>query len=233
MNLEQLVDKIQEIALNSPVVNSFVFDDTEAVDEAHNTDYPLLLQTAIEDVMNIRSNRQTYNIEFFLLDTYYQNDPKSLRQKYSSLEQEGILVIKELIEEDGIASNGEITINRSIDNYNDSLCLVKFNFSVDIINCNDLLKQPTGLRATYASNTSLELTWSDRSVSEDSFQIYRSEDNITFTLIATVAADSESYTDSGLTEDSSYYYKIKALSSTNRSAFSPVAEGSTVTPIIL
>lgn len=230
MNLEELVNKIEEIVTSSPFVQTFVYDDTEKIDELHATDYPALLQRSIEDTINVRTNNQVYNIEFFLLDNYYQTDPKTLSEKYSDLEAEGVLIIKELIAEGAIITN-EVTVNRSIDAYNDHLCLIKFNFAVQLTNCNDLLTQPSGLTAEYASTTSLDLTWTDRSNAESSYDIYRSLDNATFTLLTSVAADVTSYTDTGLELDTSYYYKVKAISETNRSAFSTTAAGSTVTPI--
>ncbi|WP_442794912.1 LamG-like jellyroll fold domain-containing protein [Pelobium manganitolerans] len=66
------------------------------------------------------------------------------------------------------------------------------------------------------------LTWKDNSNNETGFSIERSSDNINFTEIAQVATDIKTYTDGGLTPNSTYYYRIKALNATESSVYSAV-----------
>jgi len=71
------------------------------------------------------------------------------------------------------------------------------------------LKPPTDFTGT-ADVTEVTLTWTDNSTLEDSYKIYRCTDGSSYTLIDTVSADSTSYTDSGLEENTTYYYCVGA-----------------------
>ena len=64
----------------------------------------------------------------------------------------------------------------------------------------------------------MTLTWMDNSTNETGFEIYRSTDNITFTKIATTSANATSYTASGLTISTLYYWKVDAVNSNGSSA---------------
>lgn len=75
------------------------------------------------------------------------------------------------------------------------------------------LNQPTSLTATVVSNTEIDLTWSDNSAGEDNFILERKiGDHGSYAAIVTLAADTESYSDSGLTPDTRYYYRVMATS---------------------
>jgi len=76
-----------------------------------------------------------------------------------------------------------------------------------------LLNAPSNLTATATSNTEVALSWQDNSTNEDGFAIWRDGGN-GFVQVATVGADTTSYTDTGLTAHVWYTYKIKATSGT-------------------
>ncbi len=57
------------------------------------------------------------------------------------------------------------------------------------------------------------LTWTDNSDNEDGFKIYKSMNGVDFDLLTTVGADVTTYTDSGLTRKTRYYYKVCAFNS--------------------
>src|SRR5207244_1395396 len=57
--------------------------------------------------------------------------------------------------------------------------------------------------------------WTDNSSNEDGFQIERSSDNVTFAQIATVNANATTYSDTGLTVSTTYYYRVRATSAVN------------------
>ena len=71
-----------------------------------------------------------------------------------------------------------------------------------------------------STSTSIDLSWSDNSTNEDNFIIERTSPGASWTPIATVNANTTSYTDSGLTADSQYSYSMYAENSTNRSGWS-------------
>jgi Big-like domain-containing protein/fibronectin type III domain protein len=68
---------------------------------------------------------------------------------------------------------------------------------------------PTGLTATASTGNSVTLHWSDMG-SEISYVIQRSNDNASWATIASTAANTTTYTDTGLTEVTLYYYRVIA-----------------------
>jgi chitodextrinase len=81
---------------------------------------------------------------------------------------------------------------------------------------------PANIKATGTSIDSLSLSWdANNDYDFSKFLIYRSVDNISYELI--FDTDNNSYTDTGLTENKIYYYKIKSVDfSGNTSNFSSV-----------
>lgn len=69
---------------------------------------------------------------------------------------------------------------------------------------------PSGVGASQDTSTSALVTWEDNSNREDNFVIYRQVDGGGYTQHDTVGANTESYTDSGLSKGSTYDYEIAA-----------------------
>ncbi|MGV3719337.1 MAG: fibronectin type III domain-containing protein [Actinomycetota bacterium] len=86
---------------------------------------------------------------------------------------------------------------------------------------------PSALTVTPLSSTSLRIDWTDNSANEDSFKLERSPDGVTFNQIATPVANSTSYTDSGLTADTEYHYRVRASNTGGDSGYSNVDSGTT------
>jgi len=82
------------------------------------------------------------------------------------------------------------------------------------------LNAPTDLEASAVSGSSVNLSWSDNSTNELGFKIMRSLDGITFGSVTITGADTTSYTDTGLTPGTLYYYKIAAVNNNGISGFS-------------
>lgn len=93
---------------------------------------------------------------------------------------------------------------------------------------NGLPLAPSNLTAVPNSKTAIKLNWSDKSNNETGFEVYRSSSpNGTYTLIATVAANVSTYTNTGLTANTAYYYKVRAMLNAAASSYSNVAVAST------
>jgi len=86
------------------------------------------------------------------------------------------------------------------------------------------LNAPSGLTAMAASNTSITLAWVDNASNEDRFYIQRKlGEGGTFaditTVPATLAANTVTYTDTGLTANNYYYYRVRAYNAANGDSY--------------
>jgi subtilisin family serine protease len=82
-------------------------------------------------------------------------------------------------------------------------------------------QSPDGLAATPESGSRINLTWTDLSSNESRFEIERKKGaGGTYSRIAHVAANKTSYSDTGLTEKSTYYYRVRAINSAGNSGYS-------------
>jgi len=83
---------------------------------------------------------------------------------------------------------------------------------------------PSNLVAKSVGCRTILLTWVDNSSNETSFQLSRSLTlNGTYTTIATLPANTTSYSNTGLTLGKKYYYKVRSSNSTGTSAWSNTA----------
>jgi hypothetical protein len=87
---------------------------------------------------------------------------------------------------------------------------------------------PSALSATATSPSQINLSWSDNSNNETVFEIERSTDRLTFNLIATVPAGTNSYADTGLAETTQYRYRVRATNSGGSSDYSNEAATTTL-----
>jgi hypothetical protein len=71
--------------------------------------------------------------------------------------------------------------------------------------------EPTGITATPVSDTAIELTWEDNSDNEEGFIIQRSLTTSNFEDIHTTEPDVTSFTDTGLSSNTQYYYRVMAV----------------------
>jgi fibronectin type 3 domain-containing protein len=92
---------------------------------------------------------------------------------------------------------------------------------------------PTGLTATAASSTQINLTWADNASDETGFQIERSPTGAvsTFSLIDTVGPNMTTYANTGLTGGTTHHYRVRALGANGNSDYSNTA--SATTPFIV
>jgi hypothetical protein len=78
---------------------------------------------------------------------------------------------------------------------------------------------PTNLSATVLSGTQIRLNWTDNSTNEDGFRIHRSTDGVNFSEINKAGTNATSFTDSGLTGRTTYYYRVRAYNAAGSSAY--------------
>jgi titin len=86
---------------------------------------------------------------------------------------------------------------------------------------------PSNLAATATSASQIQLTWTDNANNENSFVVERSLTGFTFTAIATVGANSTSYTNSGLNPNTRYFYRVRAVNDAGSSPPSGTASATT------
>src|SRR5690606_17344206 len=87
---------------------------------------------------------------------------------------------------------------------------------------------PTGLNVTDATASSISLSWSDNSTNETGFEIERSNTQSgTYTLVGTAAANATTFTNTGLPNSSTYYYRVRAISAVGNSSYTASVQGST------
>ena len=79
---------------------------------------------------------------------------------------------------------------------------------------------PSGLSASVDSTTSIAVGWSDNSSDEDGFELERSTDGTSFSLLVTASANQTSHLDVGLTPGQTYYYRVRAFNANGNSSYS-------------
>lgn len=106
------------------------------------------------------------------------------------------------------------------------------NSTVDIALTPDA---PSNLQASTASSTQIDLSWTDNSDNEDGFYIYRSTSSGTsksdYTQIDSVGSNTTSYSDTGLSSGTTYYYRVSAFNSDGESSLSNEANTTTLSSV--
>ena len=86
---------------------------------------------------------------------------------------------------------------------------------------------PSGLSADAVSSSQINLSWTDNATDEDSYQIEQSLDGVNFSVIAVLGADSTSYSDTGLSASTTYFYQVNASNAAGASGYTNVASATT------
>ena len=89
----------------------------------------------------------------------------------------------------------------------------------------DFIIPPSNINFTNVASTeippatSLTINWIDSATNENNYVIERSLNGTDFTVVSTQAANTTSFNDTGLLPNTLYYYRIKALNSTESSVY--------------
>ena len=120
---------------------------------------------------------------------------------------------------DAPGNTTSITYSYYIQACNSSKCSAKTNNAI-------VPYRPTNLSATPGSSSRINLTWTDKSINETGFQIYRKSGDCSspsaWGLIATKGANSTSHSNTGLSSGTTYSYRVRAY---RKSSAQPYAHG--------
>lgn len=86
---------------------------------------------------------------------------------------------------------------------------------------------PSGLTASAASSSQINLAWSDAASNETGFRIERATGSGSFAEIATVGANVTSYSNTGLAASTAYSFRVRAYNSAGNSSYSNTATATT------
>jgi len=87
---------------------------------------------------------------------------------------------------------------------------------------------PSNPAATVVSHWQVDLSWQDNSSKEDLYRVDRKPDGGAYALVKTLAKDKTSWSDTGLSEGTKYYYRIYAVKGTTlNSAYSDEVNSTT------
>ncbi|MDQ8197142.1 sugar-binding protein [Pelagicoccus enzymogenes] len=91
---------------------------------------------------------------------------------------------------------------------------------------------PSGLAVTAVSATAIDLSWTDNADNETAYEIQVSGDGgQNFLQTIEVGADQESYSHTGLTPETIYYYRVRAVNGSFVSGFTAAAGATTLPPL--
>lgn len=90
------------------------------------------------------------------------------------------------------------------------------------------LAAPSNLLATASSSMQIDLGWKDNATNEDGFKVERSPDGVgSWNEIGSTSANIKTFSDTGLTPNTTYYYRVYAFNTGGNSSFSNVASATT------
>ncbi|HKV00925.1 MAG TPA: fibronectin type III domain-containing protein, partial [Ktedonobacteraceae bacterium] len=78
---------------------------------------------------------------------------------------------------------------------------------------------PSNMQAVAISASQVNLTWTDNSTNEDGFTVQRSTDASTYATIVTTGPNVTSFSDTGLTRSTKYYYRVQSFNTYGSSSF--------------
>ena len=88
--------------------------------------------------------------------------------------------------------------------------------------------KPTNLMANAGSSTEIKINWTDTSDNEDGFKVERKTSGGSYAEVKTLPANTIMFLDSGLTPNTTYYYRVRAYNAAGNSDYSNEANATTM-----
>jgi hypothetical protein len=116
------------------------------------------------------------------------------------------------------------------------LHLLVISFLVALISCPSPVsvsqpKAPTGMTAAAESQTAITVQWTDTNAGKAAYRLERSTiASMGFVLVTATTAGATSYSDTGLSASTIYYYRVAAVLGTQTSAYGSTVSTSTASP---
>ena len=85
-----------------------------------------------------------------------------------------------------------------------------------------IVRGPSGLTATVLSTTSVRLNWTDNATVEGNYQVERRIAPAAFAVVATLPANTITFTNTGLTDNTTYEFRVRAIAGANTSGYSNI-----------
>lgn len=90
-----------------------------------------------------------------------------------------------------------------------------------------ILVAPGGLSAVAVSRSRINLSWTNYATGATAILVERSTNDVNFTQIASLSPSAKTYASAGLSRRTTYYYRLRAASSTGDSSYSNTASATT------
>ena len=92
---------------------------------------------------------------------------------------------------------------------------------------------PSGMTATAVSSSQINLAWIDGVSGETNYRVERSPDGVNgWTVVATLALNSQSFSNTGLAASTTYFYRVSAYNALGTSGFASASATTPVAPAI-
>ncbi|HKU77455.1 MAG TPA: fibronectin type III domain-containing protein [Pyrinomonadaceae bacterium] len=86
---------------------------------------------------------------------------------------------------------------------------------------------PSSLVATTFSSSQINLTWTDNANNENGFKVEQSTDGTTFTQVAMLGSNATTYSATGLSASTTYFYRVASFNDAGNSQYSNTANATT------
>ena len=86
---------------------------------------------------------------------------------------------------------------------------------------------PSNLVATTFSSSQINLSWTDNANNENGFKVEQSTDGTTFTQVAMLGSNAVSYSATGLSASTTYFYRVASFNDAGNSQYSNTANATT------
>ena len=115
-----------------------------------------------------------------------------------------------------------VAVGLAVTSDNDgTICQANFD-NVSIANTSDVAPTPpTGVTATAVSSSQIDLRWTDTSLNETAFRIWRSADGANYWPLVDLPRDTTTFSDSNLPASTRFWYYVGALNTAGTSVAPP------------